>query len=559
MSGAPPLLVFERPMPVSSIRVAREFGFQSATQQVCRSNNWLVTKKTAAAATTTSKPLSHYSYKNLWNMGKLAVPKEHTALFYKAYLSDFFNGWFGAFTENPGEGCMPLYFDYDLWSRDFPAEEFWKSMELLEKTEVMRFFPERAATDAVFQSTVAVSGVIDVCRDDGTRWFKCGIHIYYPRLFVTVDMALYISTAVLAAAEKMWPRSDMTWDKQIDRGVYGPTRGLRMVYMFKAKPCPKCSSGQQSESSGRGRPAVRTDRCDACDGARVVSDTSASMYAPLYRVDGTCARTAILPACRNHPTLDLLLECSLRAVYVPEPTEGFYIYPGAIPIPVFKTGGTAAKDGGGISCSGEIQMANSSKTAQEVISRDTPRWVILQQLVRRVDAMYSTLDIKSVFKMKSRNSAYKVFVGGKGSGYCQNYGKDHRTATVYFYVTKTGVTQMCWCKCDTLEHRVSGLRCRDFRSKPVSLLQHEISALFDTATAWGMSAFTVPTKPTASATPTLAPLPSDTDADAFTKSAGSALYFKDLKKRQSDYFYGGSGAGSISAIVKTLDLRPLKK
>lgn len=556
MSSAHPLLVFERPMPVSSIRVAREFGFQSATQQVCRSNNWMVTKKTAAAATsTTSKPLSHYSYKNLWNMGKLAIPKEHTALFYKAYLSDFFNGWFGAFTENPGEGCMPLYFDYDLWSRDFPKEEFWKDMELLEKTEVMRFFPERTATDAVFHSTVATSGVIDVCGDDGTRWFKCGIHIYYPRLFVTVDMALYVATAVLAAAEKMWPLSDMMWSKQIDRGVYGPARGLRMVYMFKAKPCPKCSS-RLLESAARGRSTLRTDRCDVCDGARVVSDTSASMYAPLYRVDGSCARTAILPACRNHPTLDLMLECSLRAVYVPEATEGFFIYPGAIPIPVFKT---SMKEGsGGISCSGDTQMANSSKTAQEVISRDTPRWVVLQQLVRRVDTMYNTLDIKSAFKMKSKNCAYKVYVSGKGCGYCQNYGKDHRTATVYFYVTKSGAAQMCWCKCDTLEHRTSGMRCRDFRAKQVPLLQHEISALFDTATAWGMSAFTVPTAK-AAATPAHALTVSDTDADAFTKSAGSALYFKDLKKRQSDYFYGGSGSGSISAMAKTLDLRPLKK
>jgi len=348
---------------------------------------------------------SHYSYKNLWNMGKLAVPKEHTRTFLKAYMSDFLNGWFGAFTENPGEGCMPLYFDYDLWSREYPTEEFWKQMEALEKEETLKFFPGRVSSDPIFTSTVATAGVIDVCKDDGTRWYKCGIHVYYPRLFVNVDMALYISTAVLAAAEKAWPLSDMTWDKQIDRGVYGAARGLRMVYMFKAKPCPRCSVAETSAGGGKTK-SYRGERCDTCDGVRVVSDTSASMYSPLYRVDGGRVRTAILPPCRSHPTLDLMMECSLRAVYTPEPVEGFVVYTGAIPIPHLKTPLRVGDKA--LTCSGDAQIATAIKNAQEVIVRDTPRWTVLQQTVHRVNPMYQSLEIRSALKMKFRNTTYKV-------------------------------------------------------------------------------------------------------------------------------------------------------
>lgn len=397
------VVVFERPIVVAATRMLKEPGSQPSTLQFCRAHSLIPAKasKRDGAATTASlipakKLYSHYSYKNLWDMGKLSVSTDHTRGFYKALLADFNNGWFAAFTENPGEGCMPMYFDYDLWSRTYPTEEFWARMEALEKAEIRRFFPDRLPSDPIFVSTVATSGVVDVTKEDGTKWFKCGIHIYYKNLHVDLDMALYLSTAVVAAAEKAWPHSDMTWEKQIDRGVYGPARGLRMVYMFKAKECPKCAVGELAEDRRR---KVRGERCGACDGSRVVVDTAASMYAPLYRADGNARRALIRPAARNQPTLDLMLECSIRAVHIPGPTDGFTIYPGAVPIPHINPKAQ-------LTCSGEQQLAKSTKTAQEIIVRDTPRWTALQSIVRRAHAMYADLNAKGIFK--HRDGSYKV-------------------------------------------------------------------------------------------------------------------------------------------------------
>jgi len=400
------VLVFERPVVVAATRMLKEPGSQPATLQFCRAHSLIPAKASkrdgaAAASLVPAKKLySHYSYKNLWDLGKLEVSIDRTRGFYKALLADFNNGWFAAFTENPGEGCMPMYFDYDLWSRTYPTEEFWARMEALEKAEIRRFFPGHLPTDPIFVSTVATSGVVDVTKEDGTKWFKCGIHIYYKNMHVDLEMALFLSTAVVAAAEKAWPHSDMTWEKQIDRGVYGPARGLRMVYMFKAKECPKCAVGELAEDRRR---KVRGERCSACDGSRVVADTAASMYAPLYRVDGNARRAAIRPATRNHPTLDLMLECSIRAVHIPGPSDGFTIYPGAVPIPHMKAPGRGAAQ---LTCSGEQQLAKSTKTAQEIIVRDTPRWTALQSIVRRAHAMYADLNAKGIFK--HRDGSYKV-------------------------------------------------------------------------------------------------------------------------------------------------------
>ena len=131
------------------------------------------------------------------------------------------------------------------------------------------------------------------------------------------------------------------------------------------------------------------------------------MYAPLYRVDGNLRRTFITPACRSNPTLDLMMECSLRSVYSPEPTEGFFVYSGAIPIPILRAAST--KSGSSITCSGEAQMASSLKKAQEVISRDNIRWSLLLTAIRRMDPMYEAVDIRNALKQKGRASVtYKV-------------------------------------------------------------------------------------------------------------------------------------------------------
>lgn len=50
------------------------------------------------------------------------------------------------------------------------------------------------------------------------------------------------------------------------------------------------------------------------------------------------------------------------------------------------------------------------------------------------------------------------------SRYCFNLGRHHRTNNVYFALTRRGVSQRCYCRCETAEGRRYGM-CKDFASE----------------------------------------------------------------------------------------------
>jgi hypothetical protein len=50
------------------------------------------------------------------------------------------------------------------------------------------------------------------------------------------------------------------------------------------------------------------------------------------------------------------------------------------------------------------------------------------------------------------------------SRYCLNLGRAHRSNNVYFVLTRDGISQRCYCRCETTEGRRGGL-CRKFVSE----------------------------------------------------------------------------------------------
>ncbi len=550
------VVVFQRPVPVMLATRAplRVFGAVPAIKQFCQSASAVRSSKFASAATS-KQPDSHYTYGGLYRMGVLNLPPgEPTRDLARAYVNDFKNCWFTALTENrPSVGCMRMYFDYDLEFDEFPTEDFWRKMEAIEKREVKRFFPDKDPTDRVFQSTVATCGVIDVSDADGTTRFKAGIHVYYPNLFVTEDMALYISTAVLSACKTQWPKPDGHWEKIIDQKVYAPTRGLRWVWQFKAKPCETCKLARTGGSgAGGAKKRGRSDWCDACENLGRTPDTTATMYAPLYRVDGNGKRDVIKPSCRQTPTVELMCECSLRAVFSMEPTPGFVLYPGAEPVPTLSV---VSKRGG---CSGDVSLVTHARSVPrsghnvEVIAEGCNQFGILQNLIRRMNPIYKEVYIKQATRTPTSKSVkYTVQVRGVGSGHCMNKSGSHHSAHVYFIVTKVGIAQKCWCSCPVV--RTAGVFCKEYESPPMALDAHENTYLFDYMSALDLfgvkSSFAAPhesSRPASSSgLSTLAPA----DGGAFTAESEASMFFKQLKTRRPTYF-DAKTPGFVSTLAK---------
>ena len=60
--------------------------------------------------------------------------------------------------------------------------------------------------------------------------------------------------------------------------------------------------------------------------------------------------------------------------------------------------------------------------------------------------------------------------------FCMNVMKEHNNAGIYFQINKSGVCQRCFCKCDTVEGRLTGKRCSEYASQkfllPPKLYKH---------------------------------------------------------------------------------------
>ena len=80
---------------------------------------------------------------------------------------------------------------------------------------------------------------------------------------------------------------------------------------------------------------------------------------------------------------------------------------------------------------------------------------------------YSVNDIKRIFYTDNKN----VYIIWTKSRYCLNIDKNHNSCGVYFKLTKDGLCQKCYCKCDTLEGRKYGY-CKDYSSTLIACTTH---------------------------------------------------------------------------------------
>ena len=61
-------------------------------------------------------------------------------------------------------------------------------------------------------------------------------------------------------------------------------------------------------------------------------------------------------------------------------------------------------------------------------------------------------------------AAEHCFLLRSSARYCFNLGRQHRTNNVYFVLTRRGICQRCYCRCETTEGRLYGM-CKDFSSE----------------------------------------------------------------------------------------------
>tara|TARA_B100001093_G_C26813017_1_gene1008354 strand:- start:411 stop:1790 length:1380 start_codon:yes stop_codon:yes gene_type:complete len=75
---------------------------------------------------------------------------------------------------------------------------------------------------------------------------------------------------------------------------------------------------------------------------------------------------------------------------------------------------------------------------------------------------YKEKDIKRIFHSDDES----IYILCSQSKYCLNLGKNHNSEHIYFKLNYKGISQKCFCRCDTKENRKHGY-CKDYESVPI--------------------------------------------------------------------------------------------
>ena len=80
---------------------------------------------------------------------------------------------------------------------------------------------------------------------------------------------------------------------------------------------------------------------------------------------------------------------------------------------------------------------------------------------------YSERDIKRIYVSDNK----KIYLLNSRSKYCQNLGRNHNSEHIYFLLSKDGLVQKCFCRCNTMDGRKDGY-CKDYSSNKIPCSAH---------------------------------------------------------------------------------------
>ena len=239
---------------------------------------------------------------------------------------------------------------------------------------------------------------------------KLGLHVVFPEIATTGQMATAFRMILIPVLEDraMIPEGLVQpWDKVIDSSVF-QSNGLRMPFNGKGRKETRAYAPSME---------FRDDRCDevTCDGT-----------VKNYR--------HWLQACSIRSTTSVTTPLFCKVSTLPK---------GVQELLKSRDGGQGGGGGGSISCQRK-RLADYEH--------------LIPKIMEAIPPEYGNHTITSVAR-------FPTFVAFRStSKFCRNLGRCHRSNNVYFTVSSDGLSQRCYCRCDTLEGRLYS-KCMDFQSE----------------------------------------------------------------------------------------------
>jgi len=359
---------------------------------------------------TTDVPIASHLIYDGYRGGKVYVPRNREYEFLSYYSKEFANKTPLYFVE-----VRPKTFKFMI-DIDISSDHYWSLNEIVDLVAFIQCIIVQ-----FFIDTLTITNIITICCTSPVKMKKdkthTGIHLIWPNLFITADVALTIRRGLIQKL-KEWMK-DFDWNMAIDETIY-TKNGFRMV------GSDKMSKDKVPEN----RPlqllfVMNSDK------------TLNEIYFNRLKKDFK----------------SLILETSIRYVL-----DAYMIQGMSINFPQW-----LEED--------DIVVKTKPNGVGSLVSSKEHH--IIEQFIRyNFPKEYSRGVVREVTRYPDKNLLIKT-----NSKFCMNIGREHNSCGIYFHATPYGLTQRCLCTCQKLDGRKHGLCC-DFKSETKIFNDHVKDILF---------------------------------------------------------------------------------
>ena len=412
--------------------------------------------------------------------GLIAIPDSENADFITKYATDISNGKIHYISEQRSD-VYGMHADIDLEilkTQSMEEKDIIEYVVIFQKC-IKRFYPGLSdkKLKPLLRCSVYLAEVQEKKVVNGLSILKIGIHLYFGELLVDNHIARMIRKAVISMFYLTYGERDSildnTWEDVIDERIY-ISNGLRMPFSNKCSNCEYCGNKKEERPN-----------CFRCESTGKHDD--GRPYKPKFVLEGSGEK--------NKQATDLIttnIEVavtlgSIRRSAQTALTPGFTVYEGAEQYVPEKDMELIARKQKKIPQTNILKGAflddiKVSSAADANFLTINPQHQQFKELLKYVRTSFNPDKYKNLFAKKlSCNEAkdkYWLWVGGEGSQYCANVNRDHRGNSIYFYITRDGISQKCCCRCEKTEGRLHG-KCKSYQSDKVTLPAELKSILFE--------------------------------------------------------------------------------
>ena len=108
-------------------------------------------------------------------------------------------------------------------------------------------------------------------------------------------------------------------------------------------------------------------------------------------------------------------------------------------------------------------LKTDNGTIRTLVDNDSPLFKSLNTFCKKnMPSIYKCANILELRLCENDGGEY--YVATVDTKFCMNICGEHNSNRIYYYINKKAIYQKCFCTCDTIEGRISGLRCSEYRS-----------------------------------------------------------------------------------------------